>query len=151
MASPELFFDSSALFAGIVSASGASRALLLLAEAGQVAVTVSEQVVAETERAVARKIPRALPDFREAIRTTGLRIVRDPSPDEIEAYTDIIAHRADVPIIVAAMRVKTDYLVTLNRRHFIDDPAVADRSKLRIGMPGDALAWVRQTLAGTGT
>jgi predicted nucleic acid-binding protein len=151
MISPELFFDSSALFAGIVSASGASRALLLLAEAGQVAITVSEQVVAETERAVARKIPRALPEFREAIRATGLRIIRDPSLDETEGYADIVAHHADVPIIVAAMRVKTDYLVTLNRRHFIDDPAVADRSKLRIGTPGDALAWVRQYLAETGT
>ena len=151
MTSPELFFDCSALFAGIVSASGASRALLLLAEAGQVAITVSEQVVVETERAVARKIPRALPEFREAIRTTGLRIVRDPSPDEIEGYTDIIAHQADVPIVVAAMHNKTDYLVTLNRRHFIDDPAVADRSKLRIGMPGDALAWARQHLVETGT
>ena len=151
MTGPELFFDSGALFAGIISASGASRALLLLAEAGQVGITVSEQVVAETERAVARKIPRALPDFREAIRATGLRIVRDPSPDEIEAYADIIAHQADVPIIVAAMRVKTDYLVTLNRRHFLDDPAVADRSKLRIGTPGDALAWARQYLVDTGT
>jgi predicted nucleic acid-binding protein len=150
MTSPELFFDSSALFAGIVSASGASRALLLLAEAGLVAITVSEQVVAETERAVARKIPRALPDLREAIRATGLRIVRDPSPDEIEGHADIIAHQADVPIIVTAMRVKTDYLVTLNRRHFLDDPAVVDRSKIRIGTPGDALAWVRQHLAAAG-
>jgi predicted nucleic acid-binding protein len=151
MTSPELFFDSSALFAGIVSASGASRALLLLAEAGQVSITVSEQVVAETERTVARKIPRALPEFREAIRATGLRIIRDPTPDEIEAYADIIAHRADVPIVVAAMQSKTDYLVTLNRRHFIDDPAAANRSGLRIGTPGDALAWVRRTLAETGT
>jgi predicted nucleic acid-binding protein len=150
MSGPELFFDSSALFAGIVSASGASRALLLLAEAGQVTLTVSEQVVAETERAVARKIPRALPDFREAIRATDLRIVRDPSPDEIVAYADIIAHQADVPIVVAAMHVKTDHLVTLNGRHFIDDPAVADRSKLRIGTPGDALAWVRRYLGEAG-
>ena len=151
MTSPELFLDSSALFAGIVSASGASRALLLLAEAEQIAITVSEQVAAETERAVARKIPRALPEFREAIRATGLRIVRDPALDEIEAYADIISHQADVPIVVAAMRVKTDYLVTLNPRHFIDDPAVAGRAKLRIGTPGDALAWVRRALAETGT
>ena len=151
MTGPELFFDSSALFAGIISASGASRALLLLAEAGQVSITVSEQVVAETERAVARRIPRALPEFRAAIRATGLRIVRDPSPDEIEPLADIIVHHSDVPIVVAAMRVKTDYLVTLNRRHFIDDPAVADRSGLCIGTPGSALAWVRQTLAGTET
>lgn len=62
-----------------------------------------------------------------------------------------MTHQADVPILVAAMRVKTDYLVTLNRRHFIDDPAVADRSNLRIGTPGDALVWVRRTLTETRT
>ena len=56
-----------------------------------------------------------------------------------------------MPIMVAAMRVKTDYLVTLKRRHFIDDPGVATRSKLRIGTPDDALAWVRQGLDKTPT
>jgi len=146
MTAPELFFDSSALVAGVVSASGASRALLLLAEARQVVITVSEQVVTETERAVARKVPRALPDFREAIRAAHLRIVRDPSPVEVAAHADIIAHVPDVPIVVAAMQVKADYLVTLNRHHFLDDPSVAARAKLRIGTPGDALEWVRRSL-----
>jgi predicted nucleic acid-binding protein len=151
MSGLDLFFDSSALFAGIVSASGASRALLLLAEAGQVSITVSEQVVAETERVVARKIPRALSNYREALRATGLRIVGDPSPKEIEVHKDIISHQADVPIVVAAMQVQADYLVTLNRRHFVDDPNVGARSGLRIGPPGDALAWVRERLTQTKT
>ena len=146
MSGPDLFFDSSALFAGVVSASGASRALLLLAEARLVSITVSEQVVAETERAVARKIPRALPNYRETLRATGLRIVSSPSQKEIEAHKNIIGHQADVPIVVAAMQVKADYLVTLNRRHFVADPKVAARSGLRIGAPGDALAWVRERL-----
>ena len=30
-----------------------------------------------------------------------------------------------------------------NRKHFLDDPQVAASSGLRIGTPGDALAWVR--------
>ena len=144
MSRPDLFLDSSALFAGVVSPNGAARALLLLAEAGLISVTVSEQVVAETERAVARKAPQALAYYREALRGTGLRIVRDPSPKEVEAHRDIVAHQADVPIVVAAMKASVDYLVTLNRRHFIDDPGVAARSGLRIGAPGDALAWVRE-------
>jgi hypothetical protein len=62
-----LFLDSSALVAGVVSAQGASRALLLLAESGQLTVTISEQVLAESERAIARKAPRALSEFRQAI------------------------------------------------------------------------------------
>jgi predicted nucleic acid-binding protein len=144
MSRPDLFLDSSALFAGVVSPRGAARALLLLAEAGLVTVIISEQMVAETERAVARKAPQALAYYREALRTTDLRIVHDPSPEEVETRKDIIAHRADVPIIVAAMRAGVDHLVTLNRRHFIDDPGVAARSGLRIGTPGDALDWMRE-------
>jgi predicted nucleic acid-binding protein len=144
MLRPELFLDSSALFAGVVSPDGAARVLLLMVEAGLVTVTVSEQVVAETERAVARRVPQALPYYREALRSTGLRIVRDPSPEEVEADQDIIARQADVPLVVAVMRADVDYLVTLNRQHFIDDSDVAVRSGLRIGAPGGALAWVRE-------
>jgi predicted nucleic acid-binding protein len=150
MTRPDLFLDSSVLFAGVVSPGGAARALLLLAEARLITVIVSEQVVAETEHAVARKVPQALAYYREALRGIGLRIVRDPSSEEVAVHGDIIAHQADVPIVVAAMRAEVDYLVTLNRRHFIDDPDVAARSGLRIGTPGDALAWVREQLAREG-
>jgi predicted nucleic acid-binding protein len=147
MPNPELFFDSSALFAGVVSSRGAARTLLLLAEAELITIVVSEQLVAETERALARKVSRALPYYREALRSTGMRILRDPSPEEVETHRDVIAHQADVPIVVAAMKVEVDYLVTHNRRHFIDDPNVVARSGLRIGTPGDALAWIREQLA----
>ena len=143
----EVFFDSSALVAGVISPTGAARALLVLAEAGRFRLIVSEQVIAETERALARKAPRALPLYRETLRATGLRIVRSPTPEVCAAHGDIIAHAADVPIVVAAMKAGVDYLVTLNRRHFLDDPQVARRSGLRIGTPGDALHWLRERFA----
>lgn len=141
-----LFLDSSALIAGILSARGAARALLLLAEAGEISLVVSAQVIAETERAIARKVPQALPDLRQAIRQSGLRIVRDPSPGQVAEGQHLIAHPPDVPILLAAMEAEVDYLVTLNRKHFLDDPGVAQSSGLRIGTPGDALAWVREHL-----
>lgn len=71
-----LFQDSSAPFAGVASATGATLALILLAEAGSVRVIVSERVMAETERALARKAPAALPFCRSAHR-------RDPAPEEV--------------------------------------------------------------------
>ncbi len=146
MSGLHLFFDSSALFAGVVSTDGASRALLLLAEGGLMTVSVSEQVLVETERAVARKLPQALPTFREALRSTSLRIVPDPTPEQVMAHHNLISHQTDVPIVLAAMQARVDYLVTLNRRHFIDDPGVAVRSGLRIGTSGAALTWVRECL-----
>jgi predicted nucleic acid-binding protein len=143
---PDIFFDSSALIAGVTSPSGAARALLFLAEAGRIAMTVSEQVITETERALARKAPQALPYYREALRSSNLRIVRDAGPEVVAATLDLSPHAADVPMLIAAKDAGVDYLVSLNRRHFIDDPAVAVRSGLRISTPGDALAWVKGCL-----
>ena len=147
MSRPNLFLDSSALVAGIISSQGAARVLLLLAETGQISITISEQVVAEAERAVARKAAHALPDLRQAIQATRAQIVRDPSPDEVKSNLNLITHPADVPILLAAMKARVDFLVTMNRRHFLDDPQVGQQTGLRIGTPGDALNWLRGQLS----
>lgn len=143
----DIFFDSSALIAGIISAQGAARALLLLAEDEKILISVSEQVIAEVERNIARKAPKAVPFARELILRANLRILRDPQLTEILERQDWINHPADVPILVVAARARVDFLATLNTKHFIDDPEVSRRSGLRIGTPGDALAWVREQLA----
>ena len=137
---PHLFLDSSALVAAAISTTGAARALVVLSGAAAITLTVSEQVIVETERALARKAPRALPAYRRYLLESQLRIWPNPAPEQVEAHSTIIAHAADVPIIVAAMQARVDFLVTLNRRHFLDDPGVSARSGLTIGIPGDALA-----------
>ena len=147
MSKVNLFLDSSALFAGIISSTGAARALLLLAESDQITITLSEQVVAETERAVARKVPQALADLRAAILASKAQIVHDPTPAEVRANLELISYPPDVPILLAAMKANVDYLVTHNRVHFIDDPDVAAKANLRIGTPGDALNWVRRQIS----
>lgn len=147
MSKANLYLDSSALFSGIVSAAGAARVLLLLAESEHILITISEQVVTETERAIARKVPQALDGFRQAILASKARIVHDPSLEDVLANQNLISHSADVPILLAAMNSNVDYLVTLNRKHFIDDPGVAEKSGLLIGTPGDALSWVRGELS----
>ena len=141
-----LFLDSSALIAGLISAEGASRALLLLGEDEKIQLTVSEQVIVEIERNLARKVPRAAPFAREMIRSAKVRIVRDPALKEVSQRMDWIGHAADAPILVTAYIAQVDFLVTLNRRHFLDDPKAAQQSGLRIGTPGEALRWVREQL-----
>jgi len=143
----KLFLDSSALISGIISADGAARVLLLLAETGHLELAITEQVVAETERTIARKAPRAIIDYRRAIRASKVRILRDPEVEEVRSNLHLIAHAADVPIVLAAMQARVDFLVTLNRRHFIDDAGVAVRTGLRIGTPGDTLGWVRNMMS----
>ena len=110
-------------------------------------ITISEQVVTETERVIARKVPQVLNDLRQAILASKACIVSDPSLDDVMAHQTLISHPADVPILLAAMRAKVDHLITFNRKHFIDDPSVAHNSGLIIGTPGDALRWVRGSIS----
>lgn len=143
MHQPKLFLDSSALFSGILSSGGGARALLLLAEDDKIRLVVSEQVIVEVERNIARKIPAVLSDAREMIRASGIRILRNPPVEQVFKYNDWMEHKMDIPILVAAMNAGVDFLVTLNTRHFMNDPQVSELSRLRIGTPGDALAWLR--------
>jgi len=146
MPKPNIFLDSSALIAGAISESGAAHALLQLGETEDILLTVSEMVLVESERSVAKKSPDNLSDLRRLIKIANLRIVGDPSKKMIAANLYLIKDPNDVPILLAAMKAKVDFLATHNRKHFLEDPKVAEKSGLRIGTPGDALAWIREKL-----
>jgi hypothetical protein len=93
---------------------------------------------------MAKKAPGNLNDLRSLIKSSNLRIVDNPAKEKVEANLYLINDPNDVPILLAAMKAKVDYLATHNRRHFLDDPKVAEISGLRIGTPGDVLAWLRE-------
>lgn len=141
-----VFLDSSALIAGVLSSTGAERVLLVMSENGQIEGIISEQVIVESERSIAIKSPRALPGFRQTIKDANLTIVQDPNKNATNDNFYLISDPNDVAILLAAMRASVDYLATHDRKHFLDDSKVAENSGLRIGTPGDALAWLRENL-----
>jgi predicted nucleic acid-binding protein len=141
-----IFLDSSALIAGAISESGAAHVLLNLGESQDIILTVSEMVIVESERSMAKKSPNNLDDLRSLIKSSHLRIVEDPPDEEVDASLYLIGDPNDVPILLAAMKTNVDYLATHNRKHFLDDPMVAERSGIKIGTPGDVLAWLRENL-----
>jgi len=147
MPKPNIFLDSSALIAGVISETGAAHALLQLGESEDILLTVSEMVIVESERSIARKSPHNLNDLRTLIKNAKLRIVTDPSKREVQSSLYLIDDPSDVPVLLAAMKARVDYLATHNRKHFLDDPKVAEKSGLQIGTPGDALAWIREKLS----
>ena len=141
-----IFLDSSALISGAISELGAAQILLDLGESRDIILVVSELVIWESERSMARKSPSNLDDLRSLIRSSNLRIIESPSPREVKANLYLITDPNDVLILLAALKAKVDYLAIHNRKHFLDDPNVSERSGLRIGTPGDVLAWLRDNL-----
>jgi predicted nucleic acid-binding protein len=146
MSKIKVFLDSSALIAGVISSSGAARVLLVMSETGQIEMFISEHVITESERSLARKVPHALPEFRQSIKDARPKIVQNPTPKEVRKHLYLISDPGDVPILLAAMKARVDFLATHNRRHFLDDPTVAEKTGLKIGTPGDVLAWLREKL-----
>lgn len=112
-----IFADASILIAGADSKTGASNAVIKLAEIGLCRLVVSHQVLEEAERNLRNKLPRALTNFEAQIRQLALEVVPDPSPQEAAKWEHIIEAK-DAPILAAAVIAQVDCLITLNTKHF---------------------------------
>ncbi|MEA3460118.1 MAG: PIN domain-containing protein [Chloroflexota bacterium] len=144
---PKVFMDSSSLFAGVASRSGASRAILTLAEIGLLRIVVCQQVLDETRRNLQGKAPEAIPYFEQITSALNLEIVDYPSAEDVAKCKGMIRHVDDAPILAAAINAAPDRLITLDIRHFIDDPRVARESGLVIQTPSQFMVEIRGFLA----
>lgn len=141
-----IFLDSSALIAGVISENGAAHVLLQLGETESVSLTISKFVFNETTRSIGRKSPENLANVQKEIEKAKIVIAQDPSQEEIQANLYLMDDPDDVPVLLAAIKAKVDYLATHDHKHFLNDPKVAEKAGLKIGTPGDVLAWIRENL-----
>ena len=134
-----VFLDASGLFSASYYKTGSSRDLLREAIRGNLKIVVSQHVLEEAERNLSQKAPEALPAFRELLTLVAAEVAEKPTLEELKraaTYTNL----KDAPIVAAAAKAKVDYLVTWDRKHFIDDPKVAGKSGLMILTPDKLMA-----------
>jgi predicted nucleic acid-binding protein len=142
---PRIFVDSSVLFAAAASSSGASRALVLLAEIGLLRFVVSQQIFEEVERNLADTAPKALPFFVRLRQVLDWEVVDYPAPILVAEAAKHIALK-DAPILAAAMSALVARLITLDKRHFKTE-AVLNYSQLMIQTPSELIQDIRQVLS----
>ncbi|MFB2836411.1 putative toxin-antitoxin system toxin component, PIN family [Floridanema evergladense] len=133
-----VFADSSILIAGAGSRTGASRAVLTMAEIGLFKLVVSQQVLEECDRNLNKKLPAALPIFTQLLAAIDPEIVPNPSLSESERWTTIIEAK-DTPILAAAVLAKVDRMLSLNTKDFTP----ATQSNLIIQTPADFVREIR--------
>ena len=135
-----IFADANILIAGADSRSGASRAVLLMAEIGLFKLVVSRQIIDEAERNIRKKLPRALPNFAEQMTNLNLEIVDDPNSVDAAKWESIIEAK-DAPIIAAAVLAKVDRILSLNSKDFTQE--VAEKCGIPIQLPGQFIQEIR--------
>ena len=140
----QVFIDTSALIAGILSPTGAAHEVLRLCETHVVQAVMSRQVLVEADRNLADKLPAIMPEYRAFLKHLAPRIVADPPRTAVELAKELLPHN-DAPILAAALLANVDYLVTWNTRHF-QKKAVRDAAPFPIVTPGEFLETFRQAI-----
>ena len=113
-----VFIDTSVLIAGLASERGASGAVLDLCETGVVEMIISRQVLVEADRNLSAKLPALVDSFRRFIKSLEPLMVEDPPRGLVQKAAKMI-HLKDAPILAAAQTAQADYLVTLDKKHFL--------------------------------
>jgi predicted nucleic acid-binding protein len=138
------FLDTSALFAGIWSAEGGARMLLKLGETGAIRLLVSSHVLDEIERVLRRKAPDTLGQLAMILDRASVEVAPPPPAAVIRESQALISHPGDAQVLAAAWTARVDYLVTLDRQHFLNNLALRKALPFPVGTPGDFLAWYRR-------
>lgn len=143
-AKTRVFLDTSALFAGIWSASGGARMILKLGEVGAIQLVISLQVLEEIENVTRRKAPNSLGALALLLDRSQVEVRH--SEGDVGLVQNLPKHPGDARILAAALDSGVDYFVTLDRKHFLDDSTLREAVPLQMGTPGDFLSWLRSKL-----
>jgi len=138
-----LFLDSNVLTGGIVSSWGLDKATLSLCAArvcrlvlaAVVRDEVEENLLLHAERLPSLDADQLIEDYRRLIKLSNPELVPYPDSDLVRSSRHLIRHAADVPVLLSAMAIKPDWLLTHNTKHFTK--AVAQKTSLRIATPAE--------------
>ena len=139
-----VFLDANVYFAGCASPSGASALILQLARRGLIRIVASRLVLREADRNLRRKSHRSHAEaFHRLLKATEMTILPAPDEQALARYEAHI-HPKDVPVLAAAVEAKADYLVTLDRKHFLTEAVRSHARGIQILTSGDFLKDLRR-------
>ncbi|MFC1878928.1 putative toxin-antitoxin system toxin component, PIN family [Chloroflexota bacterium] len=136
-----IFLDSSVLFSGAYSPRGHSRDLLMMAIRGEINLVISDLVIEETRRNLAEHAPQAK-DFLDLVLDLIPFEAVNPTRQEIVAAMEFVVLK-DAAIIAAARKAGVDLLVSMDQKHILDKPELADYAGMPIVTPQEAMAYIK--------
>ena len=114
-----VFLDSNVIISGMLSDKGAPRIILDLLSLhlpGIIGIT-GEYNLVEVERNLTRKLPKALPVYREYVPKLSLTVIPFPTVEELTEYFGAINNK-DLPVLLSAIKGGADFLITGDTKDF---------------------------------
>ncbi|OGZ55059.1 MAG: hypothetical protein A3H64_03695 [Candidatus Ryanbacteria bacterium RIFCSPLOWO2_02_FULL_45_11c] len=139
----KVFLDANVFVAAAGSLKGGSAFILQLSKNSEFEIVTVAQALIEAERNVAAKLGvNALGQHHKNLLEIPLQLqpISDISLEEIAMLEKLVPMK-DVPILLGALQSKAHFLITLDRRDFVDNPKLsAHEMPFQIVTPGAFLA-----------
>lgn len=137
-----LFLDASVLFSGCYSTRGHSHNLILMAVRGEYNFVCSRLVIEEARRNLARTSVEYVLFLDFVLENVQIEWVR-PTKRQVLAAARHVALK-DAPIVAGARRAKVDLLVSLDKKHLLGKPELAEYVGAEIVTPQEAVVHLRE-------
>lgn len=134
-----VFLDANVYYSASRSPSGGSSAICELIQAKKLTLFTTRQVLLEAERNIRKKESDSTRvRFYELIGELAPKII---TVDKQKAETDFskIIDRKDTHVLEGARRARVDFLVTLDKKHFLNDRIRRSKLPFEIVTPGELL------------
>lgn len=115
---PKIFLDSSIIVAAVLSSRGGSFHLFQEAKLKKIEIYISDFVFTEVVRVLQKKYPANLSLFYKLISDVPINFIKDPSQKSVAALFKFI-NPDDAPILASALKSRANFLITLDRKHFL--------------------------------
>ena len=132
-----IFIDSSVFFSAAHSERGASRELLLMGARGEIILVISTLVMEVTRRNLLEVSSEMAVLFDLLLAAIPFEIAQ-PTKEEVVLAAEIVELK-DAPILAAARKARTDLLVTLDKKHLLGKPHLAEFAGMLIVAPGEEI------------
>lgn len=133
----KVYFDASVIVAAIISPNGGSAKLIQFVKLGEILGITSQTVVEEVEKH-STKIGKTVAEIRLFIKDSQILVRKKVTKVEAKPYQDLVAGD-DLHVITGAKLTKTDYLITLDKKHLLKDEVRKLVKPLKIVNPKDYL------------
>lgn len=139
------FIDASVLVAACASLSGASAYIFLQAKQNKIKAYISTDVIGEAKKNVFLKLDEKGRERLDAyLSEIDFAVVPSPSPYEIAVCERYIFPK-DAPILGAAIKGQANYLITLDRKHFLQPEVIAFAKSMGVTIiaPHDFIKFIK--------
>lgn len=113
----KIYLDASVIIAAILSPNGGSAKLIQFIKLGAILGITSQTVVEEIAKHNI-KIGKTVPAIRLFIKDNGILVRKEVTKAEAKPYQNMVAED-DLHVIVGAKLTKSDYLITLDKKHLL--------------------------------